>query len=189
MGGRSGETRIERRGELVLDEIAYLWDDLGAFALGSGARRSCDGEEERKVRRTLHLRFTMPSADPAQLLSLVNASKPFYEMLGGTEVRLLQNVDDPGKFIQVIEYEDAGVDGDQSRSASRATRGMQGYLHGVAHHAAGRRRDRRVQGRGAVKPRRLPLAACGQRASGDKLKSSDCTRRPPDACAARRRPP
>ena len=59
----------------------------------------------RKVRRTLHLRFTLPSADPSQLLALVNASKPFYEMLGGTEVRLIQNVDDPGKFIQTIEYE------------------------------------------------------------------------------------
>jgi len=59
----------------------------------------------RKVRRTLQLRFTMPSADPSQLLSFVNASKPFYEMFGGTIVRLLQNVDDPGKFIQVIEYE------------------------------------------------------------------------------------
>jgi hypothetical protein len=62
---------------------------------------------ERKVRRTLHFRFTMPSADPSQILSFVNASKPFYEMLGGTEVRLLHNVDDPGKFIQVIEYETA----------------------------------------------------------------------------------
>ena len=60
---------------------------------------------EREVRRTLHFRFTMPLADPSQILSFVNASKPFYEMLGGTEVRLLQNVDDPGKFIQVIEYE------------------------------------------------------------------------------------
>jgi hypothetical protein len=60
---------------------------------------------ERKVRRTLHLRFTWPSADPAQILQFVNASKPFYEMMGGTEIRLLQNVDDPGKFIQVIEYE------------------------------------------------------------------------------------
>jgi hypothetical protein len=60
---------------------------------------------ERKVRRTVQLRFTMPSADPTHILSFVNASKPFYEMLGGTEVRLLQNVDDPGKFIQVIEYE------------------------------------------------------------------------------------
>ena len=58
-----------------------------------------------KVRRTLQLRFTMPSAEPTQLLSFVNASKPFYEMMGGTEVRLLQNVDDPAKFIQVIEYE------------------------------------------------------------------------------------
>ena len=60
---------------------------------------------ERKVRRMLQLRFTMPSADPSQILQFVNASKPFYEMMGGTEVRLLQNVDDPGKFIQVIEYE------------------------------------------------------------------------------------
>ena len=34
---------------------------------------------ERKVRRTLHFRFTMPSADPSQILSFVNASKPFYE--------------------------------------------------------------------------------------------------------------
>ena len=62
-------------------------------------------KKERKVRRTLHLKFTLTSADPSQLLAMVNASKPFYEMLGGTEVRLLQNVDDPGKFIQVIEYE------------------------------------------------------------------------------------
>ena len=60
---------------------------------------------EGKVRRTLHLRFTWPSADPAQILQFVNASKPFYEMMGGTEVRLQPNVDDPGKFIQVIEYE------------------------------------------------------------------------------------
>ena len=60
---------------------------------------------ERKVRRTLHFRFTTPSGDPAQILSFVQASKPFYEMFGGTEIRLLQNVDDPGKFIQVIEYE------------------------------------------------------------------------------------
>jgi hypothetical protein len=62
-------------------------------------------QAERKVRRTLHFRFTMPSGDSSQILSFVQASKPFYEMFGGTEIRLLQNVDDPGKFIQVIEYE------------------------------------------------------------------------------------
>ena len=33
MGGRAGETRIENHGEYVLDEVAYVWDDLGAFAL------------------------------------------------------------------------------------------------------------------------------------------------------------
>jgi ribosomal protein S18 acetylase RimI-like enzyme len=34
MGGRTGEARVERRGELVLDEIAYLWDDLAATIRG-----------------------------------------------------------------------------------------------------------------------------------------------------------
>jgi ribosomal protein S18 acetylase RimI-like enzyme len=33
MGGRSGETRLDRRGEFVFDDIAYIWDDLAAFAL------------------------------------------------------------------------------------------------------------------------------------------------------------
>jgi hypothetical protein len=81
----------------------------------------------RKVRRTLHLRFTLPSADPSQLLALVNASKPFYEMLGGTEVRLIQNVDDPGKFIQTIEYETA-EDLEINRARIAGDMRMQGYL-------------------------------------------------------------
>jgi hypothetical protein len=62
-------------------------------------------DEARKVRRTLQLRFTAPSADPAHLLALIKASAPFFEMFGSTRVSLLQNVDDPGKFVQVIEYE------------------------------------------------------------------------------------
>ena len=83
--------------------------------------------KERKVRRTLHLRFTLPSADPAQLLAMVNASKPFYEMMGGTEVRLIQNVDDPGKFIQVIEYE-APEEMEINRARIAGDVRMQGYL-------------------------------------------------------------
>jgi hypothetical protein len=83
--------------------------------------------KERKVRRVLHLRFTLPSADPSQLLTLVNASKPFYEMLGGTEVRLLQNVDDPGKFIQVIEYE-TPESMEMNRSRIAGDMRMQTYL-------------------------------------------------------------
>ena len=84
-------------------------------------------KKERKVRRTLHLRFTMTSADPSQLLAMVTASKPFYEMLGGTEVRLLQNVDDPGKFIQVIVYETA-EDLETNRARIAGDPRMQGYL-------------------------------------------------------------
>jgi ribosomal protein S18 acetylase RimI-like enzyme len=33
MGGRAGATRVQHHGEYPLDEIAYVWDDLGAFAL------------------------------------------------------------------------------------------------------------------------------------------------------------
>ena len=86
-------------------------------------------KKERKVRRTLHLRFTLPSADPSQLLSLVKASTPFYEMLGGKEVRLLQNVDDPGKFIQVIEYETA-EEMETNRQRIAGDPRMQAYLQG-----------------------------------------------------------
>jgi len=84
-------------------------------------------KKARKVRRTLHLRFTLPSADPSQLLALVNASKPFYEMLGGTEIRLLQKVDDPGKFIQTIEYE-APEEMELNRARIAGDVRLQGYL-------------------------------------------------------------
>ncbi|HMK79702.1 MAG TPA: GNAT family N-acetyltransferase [Xanthobacteraceae bacterium] len=31
MGGRLGESRLDRRGEFVFDEVAYIWEDLTAF--------------------------------------------------------------------------------------------------------------------------------------------------------------
>jgi hypothetical protein len=71
------------------------------------------------VRRTLHLKFTAPSADPKHLLALVQAARPFYEFFGGKDVRLLQNVDDPSRFTQVIEYEtDAGIEINRQQIAS-----------------------------------------------------------------------
>jgi hypothetical protein len=80
-----------------------------------------------KVRRTLHLKFKMPSADPAQLLSMIKAAAPFYELLGGRRVHLLQNVDDPGQYIQVIEYEThEALEINRQRIASDAR--MQSYL-------------------------------------------------------------
>ena len=62
-------------------------------------------DNEAKVRRTLHLRFTLAGADSEQLSALMRASAPFYQIFGSAQLRLLRNVDDPAKFIQVIEYE------------------------------------------------------------------------------------
>jgi len=74
---------------------------------------------QAKVVRTLHLRFTMPGADPAQLSALIKSAKPFYEFFGTMRVRLMQNVDDPSRFIQVIDYEtDEAVELNRQRIAS-----------------------------------------------------------------------
>ena len=61
--------------------------------------------ENQTVRRTVQLKFTLPTANSSQLASLLKAAAPFYEAFGGKRVRLLQNVDDPARFIQEIEYE------------------------------------------------------------------------------------
>jgi quinol monooxygenase YgiN len=63
------------------------------------------GNEDAKIRRTLHLKFTLPGADSEQLSALMRASAPFYQVFGNAQFRLLRNADDPAKFIQVIEYE------------------------------------------------------------------------------------
>ncbi len=83
--------------------------------------------ENSKVRRTLHLRFTMPTADNNQFVAMIKAAAPFYQMFGKATVRLLQNVDDPMKFIQVIEYEaHEGWELNRQRLASDAR--MQTFL-------------------------------------------------------------
>ena len=82
---------------------------------------------ETKVIRTLHLKFTLPAADPAQLSALIKSAKPFYDFFGTTRVRLLQNVDDPARFIQVIDYEtDESVEINRQRIASDPR--LQGFV-------------------------------------------------------------
>lgn len=83
--------------------------------------------DDAKVRRTLHLRFTLPSADPGQIAAMVKAAAPFYAMFGNAEVRLLQNVDDPGKYIQEIEYE-AREDWELNRQRIAGDARMQVFL-------------------------------------------------------------
>jgi hypothetical protein len=62
-------------------------------------------KEDAKVRRTLHLRFTLPAGDSGQFVAMIKAASPMYQIFGNATVRLLQNVDDPAKYIQEIEYE------------------------------------------------------------------------------------
>jgi hypothetical protein len=60
---------------------------------------------EKKVYRVLQLKFTLPTAEPAQFVAFIKATEPYYELFGGKQVRLLQNVDQPSQFIQIIDYE------------------------------------------------------------------------------------
>jgi hypothetical protein len=61
-------------------------------------------EPAPKTRRTLHFRFIIPGATD-QMVALIKSSAPLYQMFGDAKVRLLQNVDDPSRFLQEIEYD------------------------------------------------------------------------------------
>jgi hypothetical protein len=84
-------------------------------------------EAGSKVVRTLHLRFTLPGADPVQLSAMMKSAKPFYDFFGTMRMRLLQNVDDRGRFIQVIDYEtDEALELNRQRIAGDPR--MQGFI-------------------------------------------------------------
>jgi hypothetical protein len=57
------------------------------------------------VRRILQFKFTLPTKDGAPIAAMIQASRPFMEMWGGKGSRLLQNVDDPTRFVHEIEYD------------------------------------------------------------------------------------
>jgi hypothetical protein len=61
--------------------------------------------ESQTVRRTVQFKFTLPTADSGQLASMLRSTAPFYEAFGSRRVRLLQNVDDPTRYIHEIEYD------------------------------------------------------------------------------------
>jgi hypothetical protein len=78
-----------------------------------------DMAKKPTLRRTLIIKFTAPSTDPKHLLAMVKAAQPFYDFFGGKQVRLLQNVDDPTRFTQIIEYEtDADIELNRQQIAS-----------------------------------------------------------------------
>jgi len=59
---------------------------------------------DAKIRRILHFKFTLPGASE-QMIAMMKSAAPLYQMFGDAQVRLLQNVDDPSRFLQEIEYD------------------------------------------------------------------------------------
>ena len=81
---------------------------------------------ETKIRRTLHFKFTLSGA-PEQMVAMIKSAAPLYQMFGDATVRLLQNVDDPGRFLQEIEY-DAPAALEQNRQQVASDPRVQSYL-------------------------------------------------------------
>ena len=59
---------------------------------------------DAKIRRTLQFKFTLPGASD-QMIAMIKSTAPLYQMFGEARVRLLQNVDDPNRFLQEVDYE------------------------------------------------------------------------------------
>ncbi len=56
-------------------------------------------------KRFLHLRIFIPLAKQPEFLTFLKKAKPFYEKPGGISVQLYQEINNPEKFIEVIEYD------------------------------------------------------------------------------------
>ncbi len=84
--------------------------------------------EEKKIRRTLHFKFTVTGASD-QVVAMIKSAAPLYQMFGDAKVRLLQNVDDPGRFLQEIEYE-APESLESNRQQIASDPRVQGYIMG-----------------------------------------------------------
>lgn len=56
-------------------------------------------------KRTLHLRFTTPTGDHRALGPFLKRALPTYEAPPGIRVRLLRSIEQPARYIEIIEYE------------------------------------------------------------------------------------
>jgi hypothetical protein len=80
-------------------------ENHGFVTDADGYEKKMTKDSENTVLRTLQLKFTLPTADLRQFLGFIKATEPYYELFGGKQVRLLQNVDNPAQFVQIVDYE------------------------------------------------------------------------------------
>jgi hypothetical protein len=83
--------------------------------------------DDKRVRRYLHFKFTLPTADTAQLFALMKNSDSYRTFFGEMRVRFLQNADDPTKIIQIVEY-DAPEAMEANRQSIASDPRVQAYL-------------------------------------------------------------
>ena len=83
--------------------------------------------DDKSVRRILHFKFTLPSADNAQFFAIMKTSTPYSTMFGEVSVRFLQNADDRAKIIQIVEY-DAPKSIEANRQSLASDPRVQAYL-------------------------------------------------------------
>ena len=56
--------------------------------------------------RILHVKIKTPSPDAAKLVAtMMKNAAPMYRAFADVHIRLLRNVDDPTRFLQVVEYQ------------------------------------------------------------------------------------
>jgi hypothetical protein len=95
---------------------AIMQDRVGApTAPPQGGSRPSMASDEKNIRRTLHFKFTVPGASE-QMIAMIKSAAPLYQMFGDAQVRLLQNVDDPGRFLQSIRRTETWRDRQQIAS-------------------------------------------------------------------------
>jgi hypothetical protein len=83
--------------------------------------------EEKKVRRILHFKFTLPSKDAAQFFAMMKNMSPISTIFGDMHMHFLQNADDPARIIQVVEY-DAPESMEARRQSMASDPRVQAYL-------------------------------------------------------------
>ena len=91
------------------------------------AAKKAKEPENKKVRRILHFKFTLPSRDAAQFFAMMKNLSPISTLFGEMHVRFLQNADDPAKIIQVVEY-DAPESMEAQRQSIASDARVQAYL-------------------------------------------------------------
>ena len=67
----------------------------------------------------LHLRIQVPPGGEPDLVSFLREARPVYEAPGGIRLRLLRSVEDPHRYIELVEYDTAeGCVEDEHRIAN-----------------------------------------------------------------------